>query len=424
MNLPLALVIILSLLASVAGGFFILNEEKEIVVENTILPTPGSQISEILNQDVEPQNISTSTEKIGTEELILQAEALISETQKFIEQEQTKLVLIKEAKEKSSKIKGIYVGPAWNANNFKELLAQTELNGLVIDVKEAYGQNLPISLKTLIPKIHEQSDWVIARIVVFRDSSLVKEKPEWYLTSTTETAWQDKSGQYWLDPANEEVQNYIIEFSKKVIDYGFDELQFDYIRYPDDYGYVAGSEKIKVIGDFFSKLSRELKEYKPSVILSVDLFGYVATQFNSYGIGQRLIDAAKNFDYISFMLYPSHFYSGFSVPEDLKRQIPAVYFPYKDDNATSTIHLVSSNPYKIVLRSIFSSLDYLDFYGIKTKIRPWLQDFNIKTDTIRGIFYDAEKVRLEISAVEDSGSAGWLLWNPSYIYTKEALRDE
>lgn len=422
MNLPLVLIIILSLLASAAGGVFILKQEKEIIIQNIETPgapTPGVSSS---TPGVNPETslVSTSTE----DDLIKQAEALISETKKFIEEEQVKLALINEVQEKSSKIKGIYVGPAWSASNFKELLSQTELNGLVIDVKEAYGANLPISLKTLIPKFHNDGDWVIARIVVFRDSSLIKEKPEWYLASTTETVWQDKAGQYWLDPKNEEVQNYIIEFSKKVIDYGFDELQFDYIRYPDDYGYAAGTEKMEVIGDFFSKISGELKDYKPSIILSVDLFGYVATQFNSYGIGQRLIDAAQNFDYISFMLYPSHFYGGFIMPEDTKRQIPGMHFPYKDDNTTSTDHLVSSNPYEVILRSIFSSLDYLDFYGIKAKIRPWLQDFDIKSDTSRGIFYDAEKVRSGITAAENSGSAGWLLWNPSYIYTKEALKTE
>ena len=124
------------------------------------------------------------------------------------------------------------------------------------------------------------------------------------------------------------------------------------------------------------------------------------------------------------MLYPSHFYGGFSAPEDSKRQIPAAYFPYKDENTTSTDHLVSSNPYQVISRSIFFSIDYLESNGLKAKVRPWLQDFDLKADTSRGIFYDAEKVRSEIFAAEDAGSSGWLLWNPSYIYTKEALKDE
>ena len=414
---PLTTIIILAFVASAAGGIFIFRHNREIVIENTPITsalTPSALTSDIdeKTSDVEPAT--------STEEIIARAQALIAEAQKFIEDEKAKSALRDQALEKSSMVKGTYVGAARNFNSFTNLLGETELNSLVIDIKESYGSNLSSSLKNSILEFHRKDIWAIARVVVFRDSSLIKEKQNWYLASSS-ALWQDKAGQYWLDPQNEEVQNYIIEFSKKAIDYGFDELQFDYIRYPDDYALVSGPEKIKAIGDFFAKLSESLRSYKPSIILSVDLFGYVATQFNSYEIGQRLIDAGKYFDYLSFMLYPSHFYGGFSAPEDFKRQIPAVYFPYKDDNTTSTNHLVSGNPYKVVLRSIFSAADYLDFYGLGAKSRPWLQDFDLKADTARGIFYDAEKVRSEISAAEDAGSSGWLLWNPSHIYTKEAL---
>lgn len=416
MKLPIAIAIF-TLFASVAGGIFIFNIEKEITVQNV---PPNISPKEEMNLPTAAIAFTTSTQ-------IFKKEELMKQTEVFIEQEQAKLALIAEAQEKSNQAKGIYAGPARSINNFKTLLAETELNSLVMDVKEASGQSLYAHHKTLISELHAANNWAIARVVVFRDSSLVGGKPEWYLAAsstdaaTTTPLWQDKAGQYWLDPDNEEVQNYIIEFSKKVIDYGFDELQFDYIRYPDDYKYVSGQEKIKAIGDFFSKLSKELRDYKPSIILSVDLFGYVATQFNSYGTGQRLIDAGKYFDYLSFMLYPSHFYGGFTVPADSNRQLSAAYFPYKDDNTTTTSHLVSANPYQVVLRSVLSSLDYLEFYGIQAKIRPWLQDFDIKADTGRGIFYDKEKVRLEIDAAEGAGSHGWLLWNPSYIYTEGTL---
>ena len=411
----------LAFLASMAGGFFVFNKEKKIVIEN---------------RKVEPQNISTPIPAIQQEELLEKSEELVAKAENLIFETQ-QFILITQALEKSSNVKGVYTGAVRNFSNFETLLDETELNGLVIDIKETYGRNLSASLKNSISELHKKDIWTIARIVVFRDSSLVQEKPEWYLSfaSTTDTlstssgqaatttvVWQDNAKQYWLDPKNKDVQNYIIEFSKKAIDYGFDELQFDYIRYPDDYNYVPGPEKVKTIGDFFSSISLALREYKPSIILSVDLFGYVAAQFNSYDIGQRLIDAGRYFDYISFMLYPSHFYGGFIAPEDSKRQLPAVYFPYKDANTTTTSHLAPDNPYDVVFRSVLSSVDYLDFYRLKAKIRPWLQDFDLKADISRGIFYDAEKVRLEISAAEDSGSSGWLLWNSSYAYTEEALK--
>lgn len=404
----LVILIVSVFIASAMGGFFVLKQEKEIVIENAppasevneTLPVPGDSI----NQEAELQNIPTSTEDV-----IKQAQAVILETQKFIEQEQAKLALITQARLKSSDVKGVYTGSARNFGSFKTLLDETELDALVIDVKEVYGVNLSPSLKNSILSLHQKDIWAIARIVLFRDSSLVGEKPEWYLASTTDATstvslWKDKSGQHWLDPNNSEVQDYIIEFSKKAIDYGFDELQFDYIRYPDDYGYIAGGEKIKVIGDFFSKLSDSLRAYKPSIILSVDLFGYVATQFNSYGTGQRLFDAGKYFDYLSFMLYPSHFYGGFNAK--------GIYYTYPE---------AVEHPYDIVYYSIVSARDYLSLFGIETKFRPWLQDFDLKADRDREVFYDAEKVRLQIEAAQNATSSGWLLWNPSYIYTRDAF---
>ncbi|MBI2450566.1 MAG: hypothetical protein HYV47_03470 [Candidatus Nealsonbacteria bacterium] len=407
MKLSIALMA-MAIFASVAGGVFILKQEKEIVIENNGSPTPiiaatstilGGSISETLNQEVEPQNISTSTEDV-----IKQVQALILETQKFIEKENEKKILVEEAREKSSKIRGIYAGTARNQGYFKNFLSETDLNGVVIDIKESYGINLPISLRSFISELHKESNWVIARIVLFRDSSLIEEKPEWYLFATS-SPWRDGSSQYWFDPSNKEVQDYLIEFSKKAIDYGFDELQFDYIRYPDDYTYIPGEEKVKIMGEFFSDISKALKEYKPSIILSADLFGYVATQFNSYGTGQRLFDAGKYFDYLSFMLYPSHFYGGFNYQE--------IYYSYPD---------VVEHPYDVVYYSIASARDYLALFGSEAKIRPWLQDFDLAIDSSRGVFYDAEKIGFEIEASQNATSSGWLLWNPSYIYTKEALK--
>jgi hypothetical protein len=184
---------------------------------------------------------------------------------------------------------------------------------------------------------------------------------------------------------------------------------------------------------FFSKLSKSLRLYNYSTVLSVDLFGYIATQYQSGEIGQRLSDAVGFFDYLSFMLYPSHFYGGFIVPKDSKRELPAVYFPY---NASDTGLVVSSHPYEVIFRSVIFALDYISSSKIltasssetllaeKTKIRPWLQDFNIKPDTDRGIYYDAQKVKAQIQAAKDADSSGWMLWNASNVYTKDALMPE
>ena len=322
----------------------------------------------------------------------------------LMERKKEEKVLIQEALEKSSQIKGIYVGEGNRPTYFKNFLEQTELNGLVIDVKEVQGSNLSPFLKNLVKELHQKDVWVIARIVVFRDSSLIEERPGWYLTATSSgSLWQDRSGHYWLDPRNQEVQDYIIEFSREAIDFGFDELQFDYIRYPVDG--TASEGKCKVIREFYTKLSKALKNYRPSIILSVDLFGYIATQYRALEIGQCLEDAAQFFDYISFMLYPSHFYGGFAAED--------IHYSYPE---------VSEHPYQVVYWSILSASKYLSQLGSQAKIRPWLQDFDLRVDQERGVIYDEKEIRAQIQAAQNATSSGWLLWNPKILYTSSALK--
>ncbi|MCK4453730.1 hypothetical protein KAU51_00015 [Candidatus Parcubacteria bacterium] len=402
-----------------------------------------------------------------------------------------------EALKKSSNVKGIYLtqytggsSSSWAKDKRKEikkLLRETELNGVVIDVKEVKGQTFTDSLKKFIDELHKNDSWVIARIVVCRDSSMINIKPEWYLKNSSGSLWQDRAGYFWLDPACPDVQNYILEVSQKAIDFGFDEIQFDYLRFPDrgeieDIIYPCYNkerEKREAINDFYLVLSDDLRNYKKDIILSIDLFGLVAQYLNISGTGQNLLDTLDKFDYISFMLYPSHFFSGFAVQKDIKRNLPALYFPYKDENIKQ---VVSEHPYEVVSRTLFNVSDYLsslvsspphqtsssafstktqnrfslwcegepkkdfkylegylfssllnyffweykffleDLNKTKTRIRPWLQDFDLKVDSGRGIYYDAKKVRAQIKASEDANSSGWLLWNPWNVYTKEALK--
>lgn len=445
---------IISLFALIAGGIFVSRSwktaeylspyplEQELVLEAIIIEEKEEEVETAIESEETP--IKEGFEG-KAKDLIKKSEDLIIQAQEFIREEQEKIALIKAAQESSGQIKGLYINEfiassqspiAINTRqNIKDLLDETELNGVVIDVKEAYGPNLPDSLKKFIDELHQKGIWVIARICVFRDSSLIEEKPELYLktilsstttSATTTELWKDWGERHWLDPASKEVQDYIIEFSKEVIDFGFDELQFDYVRFPSDGDleniiypfYDESQEEYEVIREFFLSLSESLKDYMPSIILSVDLFGYVANQYQALDIGQRMSDAADAFDYISFMLYPSHFYGGFTANEDLKRELPAVYFPYADEDISQ---VVSNHPYEVILRSVLSASDYLDLYDSQAKIRPWLQDFNLNSDMSRGIYYDAEKIKAQIQGAQDAGAAGWLLWNSSNIYTGEAF---
>lgn len=396
--------------------------------------------------------------------------------------------LLKDALLRSQSIKGVYMtavvanDPGRAAtklrNDILHLADTTELNAVVVDVKETDGTFLPESLPDFISQLHQKNIWAIARLVVFNDTVQARTHPEMALKRAGGKLWLDRRKNAWLDPASPEAQEYIVRVAKQAIDYGFDEIQFDYIRFPSDgdvenivYPVFTPKTKLKyeVLRDFFAYANRELKSYRPQIILSADMFGYVATQQNDLGIGQRMEDLGDAFDHISFMLYPSHFYNGFQARADLARGLAELYFPYRSQDIT---RVASNHPYDIVYRSLLTASDFLagkEVFAEATtttaatppprpslpdedgkepplikgssgvaghaatttvvtrshaKLRPWLQAFDLGADTSRGIYYTAEMVRAQIQASEDAGASGWLLWNPSNVYDAAALEKE
>ena len=237
--------------------------------------------------------------------------------------------------------------------------------------------------------------------------------------------WRDNGGGYWFDPAHDGVLGYTVEFSKRIIDLGFDELQFDYIRFPSDgdmwaVEYPAYDEitpKYEIIGSFSAALRERLRAYKPDIILSADLFGFTAVDPRGGGIGQRVQDMAPHFDYISLMLYPSHYYDGFYVGSDDSRGLPAVYLDEEE---------VRTKPDVVVRRSLFSAQNFIDEpFGTSTArravLRPWLEDFFHESDMEAGRPSGIEKVRSQIDAAEDTDARGWLLWSAGGTYMGGAL---
>lgn len=394
-----------------------------------------------------------------------------------------------EALERSANIRGLYmtadvandpgVGGTRLRENLIRLADETEINGLVIDVKEVCGPDYDVEhLRAIVQNLKARNIWTIARLTVFKDASQVAMHPEWYLkranpkqapdecerkrhlvvqnpryVSGTHTFWRDRRGGYWLDPAHPEARAYIADFARNIIDLGFDELQFDYIRFPSD-GDVENAiyplwdgktPKYAVMQSFFEFLNRELRSYKPEIILSADLFGYAAVQNGDVGIGQRLEDIGNAFDYISFMVYPSHFYSGFYSPADPERRLPLVNYGFPE---------VRKYPDVVVYRSLAVARDFLDgriavLGGAaaslllasattadattssagsmpqkrsNARLRPWLEDFFHEQDQAAGRPYGIEKVRMQIDAAESIAN-GWLLWNAGNVYTEEALRE-
>lgn len=365
---------------------------------------------------------------------------------------------IAEARERSQNRKGVYMtstvandlGAAGTRlrNNILDLIRATELNAIVIDVKEASGLEIGENTKNFVEELKKEDIWTIARFTVMRDDSQVSKHKNWYLyRKNTGAVWRDNHNHAWFDPIHPEAKNYTVGLAKKIIDLGFDEIQFDYIRFPSDgdvgnatypsYNPKTDGPKYKAMGKFFRYLRDELKDYKPEIILSADAFGYIATSGNDFEIGQRLEDIRDNFDYISLMVYPSHYYSGLYMAANPDRGLPEINYPYYTANI---INAVSNKPYDVVYRSIVFAEDFLKGKlsaattttvtpeelksAQKAKSRPFLQAFDLYADTKRGIRYDAAKVRAQIKAAEDAGASGWLLWNPANVYPADALRKD
>jgi len=327
--------------------------------------------------------------------------------------------------------KGIYSN-VWTArakrfNDLIRIADETEINSIVIDVKDS-GIYLDDYIKNLIAELHKKNIYAIARLVVFQDNSQIENHPDWYFRKGDGTLWQDNRGWYWLNPTNRETWDYNVEIAKQAIDAGFDEINFDYIRFPafsknEDVNFPASVEtsagkppqkvifKNQIINEFAKHLTSELKNYDPDIKLSVDLFAYNMLRNDDLGIGQKFTEIYDYFDYVSPMIYPSHYLPG----------------NFGFDNP-------AEHPYEVILKTIESGKNQLrekiiSKIGTSTpvlvgpilekelkKLRPWLQDFNI------GAIYDGEMVRQEKQAVYDAGlTSGWLLWNPRNIYTEAAL---
>ncbi|MBI2635246.1 MAG: hypothetical protein HYW79_01740 [Parcubacteria group bacterium] len=308
----------------------------------------------------------------------------------------------------------IWTTRARRFNDLIRLAEETEINAIVMDVKDS-GVYIDEYIKNLVDKLREKSIYTIARLVVFQDSSQVKNHPDWYFKKEDGSLWQDNRGWYWMDPTNREVWDYNLAASKQAIDAGFDEINFDYIRYPsfkkDDDVVFTPVLKNQTINDFARYLTLELKKYDQKIALSVDLFAYNMMSGSDLGVGQVFLELYDYFDYVSPMIYPSHYITGnFGFENPAEHPYEVVWGTIEKGKAQlwekSAIEVGTTSP--AIINPVFEK-------RLK-KLRPWLQDFNI------GAVYNGDMIRKEKQAVYDSGlTSGWLLWNPRNVYTEEAL---
>jgi len=327
-------------------------------------------------------------------------------------------------------IKGIYVSHyAMGSDEFmsrvKELLETTELNAVVMDVKGDRGYIVYPTQVALAKQIGAGGmvmvkDWpefmkwfkdhnihTIARIVTFKDNLLSTAHPEWAVRdSATGRPWKDAEGLGWGDPNRPEVQDYNIALAVEAARLGFDEVQFDYVRFPTDgavgratfSGPNTAANRASTIARFLGRAKQALAPYKAKV--SADTFGYTAWMTNDMGIGQVVEEVAPNLDVLSPMLYPSTFADG--LPNDGGAYRNAVAFPYE-----------------ILHKSTQRAVTRAKSVNPRLEVRPWIQDFQDYAFDKR--VYTPDEIRAQMDGVREAGGRGWLLWDPAVKYTRAAL---
>ena len=328
------------------------------------------------------------------------------------------------------KVKGIYVtGPATGSERMEQLIdlvSSTELNAMVIDVKNdegnlTYKMEVPASanleagiryvkdMPALVERLHQQGIYVIARIVCFKDPVLAAARPELALRLPDGKAVMDANGLAWVNPYKEEVWDYLCTLAECASRDGFDEIQFDYVRFPigndanaADYGVDMSTYPREAgLTDFFDYASKRLHEKQ--IIFGADLFGtIIGSDVDRDRTGQNYLSIAEHTDAICPMIYPSHYANG-----------------------TFGMNVPDQYPYETIANALQLSKEELgETDSPKGVVRPWLQCFNaIWVDG--HITYGSKEVHDQIQAVYDAGYEEWFLWHASnhYEQVKSALTD-
>jgi len=325
----------------------------------------------------------------------------------------------------SPKVKGIYV-TAHSAGGSRmskllDLLDKTELNSMVIDIKDDNGyityptdnpellklgtsqkfiKDLPATMKLM----QEHDVYPIARIVVFKDTVLAQNHPEMsYLTSNGKI-WENGKGDSFVNPYLREVWDYNVQIAKEAAKFGFKEIQFDYVRFPEGFEKKESSlkfektdeKRVDVIADFVQYARAQLEPL--GVRVSVDIFGYAASVPAAEGIGQDFVKISEQVDVISPMVYPSHYSTG--------------WFKVKEPDM---------NPYAIIKGAMEDTHKKLEPLGsYKPIIRPWIQDFTASwLGKGHYIKYGKAQIDAQLKALKDTHIDEFLLWNANNNFTSD-----
>ena len=317
------------------------------------------------------------------------------------------------------------------------LAEQTEVNALIIDIKDYSGT---LSLRTgdprfadveltrcgapdmraFIESLHTKGIYAIGRITVFQDPEYTDaHKEEAVQSAARGDPWKDHKGLAFVDVSSRPFWEYIVALAKlSYEEFGFDELNFDYIRYPSD-GPMSDAvfqnpRKAEALEEFFRYLEGELRP--TGAVLSADLFGMTTTNEDDLNIGQVLERALPYFDYIAPMVYPSHYprqFNGWANPNAHVYEVVHFSMSRAAERARATTTPVAGFAHSLIASTTPPLFEKPAYDPLK--LRPWLQDFDYGGD------YGPTEVRAQIQATYDAGLTSWMLWSPSNRYTAEAL---
>lgn len=349
-----------------------------------------------------------------------------------------------------------------------DLIATTEINSVIIDIKD-YSGTISFSpendawkpawqaancgardMREFIATLHGMGVFVIGRVTVFQDPFYAEIRPDLAVKrADRQTVWRDHKGLSFIDVGAKEYWDHMVALSVDSYNLGFDELNFDYVRYPSDgpmndiafthaESSAHGKDKQANLEAFFKYLKEQLDDeskfaaYKhentgrasSTPWTSADLFGMTTTNYDDLSIGQVQDRAAPYFDFIAPMVYPSHYPDGFlglGDPNDYPYKV--VYHAMKTgvDRMTSPttpmegfLHTPEYTTNASGTKTFTGRYEKPVYTG--DKLRTWIQDFDYGGD------YDAADVRAQIQASYDAGVDSWMIWAPSNIYTKAALQ--
>jgi len=324
-------------------------------------------------------------------------------------------------------IKALYVN-AWAFGSPKlwhlvRLADSTEINAFVVDVKDdtgclLYDSQVKVAqqigatrcirardARARLDTLHRHDIYTIARIVVAKDPLLAERRPQWSVQQRDVGGlWRDRIGSAWVDAYNDSVWIYAAQLAEEAVHMGFDEVQFDYVRFPDEPREAMatavfpsrkkGETQRDAVRASVAMIVRRLEPL--GVPVTFDIFGLTSSATGDLGIGQVWEDFTSVADVVLPMVYPSHYYRG--------------AYGYERPNA---------NPYAIVKNALREAIERSRPQPKAAAIRPFLQAFTLGRRLPR---YTPHEIREQIRAAEDLGIETWVLWNPRSVYQRDSLR--